>query len=264
MGFNNEGLEAFAARLARRGPGVVGANIGANKDAEDRIGRLRHRPAPALGPGVLLHHQHLLAQHAGPARAADQGGAGGAAGPAGAQAARQRCRPGRRAPMFLKVAPDLEDGEVEAIADTVAANGLAGVIVSNTTIIARPALASHVRRRGRRPVRRAADRGCSTQVLAPVPRRPRRGRFVLIGAGRRRLRRRRLRQDPRRGLGAVQLYSAPWSSRGRAWWSGSSATWPPTPARRRLCESVAEAVGALRLSLASWRRLFAAPLVPQR
>ncbi|MEO8114184.1 MAG: dihydroorotate dehydrogenase (quinone), partial [Phenylobacterium sp.] len=38
MGFNNQGLEAFAARLARRGPGVVGANIGANKDSADRIG----------------------------------------------------------------------------------------------------------------------------------------------------------------------------------------------------------------------------------
>jgi dihydroorotate dehydrogenase len=31
MGFNNHGLEAFAARLARRGAGVVGANIGATK-----------------------------------------------------------------------------------------------------------------------------------------------------------------------------------------------------------------------------------------
>src|SRR5690606_36433100 len=43
MGFNNEGLEAFAARLARRGAarrdlGVVGAHIGANKDSEDRVG----------------------------------------------------------------------------------------------------------------------------------------------------------------------------------------------------------------------------------
>src|ERR1700744_6475385 len=40
LGFNNEGLEAFAARLeARRGKdGIVGANIGANKDSHDRIG----------------------------------------------------------------------------------------------------------------------------------------------------------------------------------------------------------------------------------
>jgi dihydroorotate dehydrogenase len=34
MGFNNHGLEAFAGRLAQRGPGVIGANIGANKDSE--------------------------------------------------------------------------------------------------------------------------------------------------------------------------------------------------------------------------------------
>ena len=37
MGFNNEGLEAFAARLVRRPAGaVVGANLGANKDTEDK------------------------------------------------------------------------------------------------------------------------------------------------------------------------------------------------------------------------------------
>ena len=38
MGFNNVGLERFAANLARPRNGVVGANIGANKDAADRIG----------------------------------------------------------------------------------------------------------------------------------------------------------------------------------------------------------------------------------
>src|SRR5579863_3528682 len=38
MGFNNAGLEAFAARLATPRRGVVGANIGANKDSADRIG----------------------------------------------------------------------------------------------------------------------------------------------------------------------------------------------------------------------------------
>ena len=38
MGFNNDGLEAFATRLARRRAGLVGANIGANKDSADRIG----------------------------------------------------------------------------------------------------------------------------------------------------------------------------------------------------------------------------------
>ena len=38
MGFNNVGLERFAANLARPHRGVVGANIGANKDSADRIG----------------------------------------------------------------------------------------------------------------------------------------------------------------------------------------------------------------------------------
>jgi dihydroorotate dehydrogenase len=47
---------------------------------------------------------------------------------------------GRR-PLFLKVAPDLEEGEVRAIADSVAAHGLSGVVVSNTTI-SRPGLRS--------------------------------------------------------------------------------------------------------------------------
>jgi len=47
-------------------------------------------------------------------------------------------------PLFLKVAPDLESGEVEAIVETVVANGLAGVIVTNTTV-SRPPLKSRFR-----------------------------------------------------------------------------------------------------------------------
>jgi dihydroorotate dehydrogenase len=47
---------------------------------------------------------------------------------------------GRR-PMFLKVAPDLEDGEVEQITAAVVAHGLTGVIVANTTV-SRPSLRS--------------------------------------------------------------------------------------------------------------------------
>jgi dihydroorotate dehydrogenase len=44
-------------------------------------------------------------------------------------------------PMFLKVAPDLAEDEVEAIVETVLAHGLSGIIVSNTTI-SRPPLRS--------------------------------------------------------------------------------------------------------------------------
>jgi dihydroorotate dehydrogenase len=84
-------------------------------------------------------------------------------------------------PIFLKVAPDLEDGEVEAIVETVKANGLNGIIVSNTTI-ARPAdLASRDKGEGGglsgRPLLTA-----STAMLARF-RAADGGGLALIGAG---------------------------------------------------------------------------------
>ncbi|MDP3659326.1 quinone-dependent dihydroorotate dehydrogenase [Phenylobacterium sp.] len=138
MGFNNRGLDAFAARLAqRRGP--VGANIGANKDAEDRIGdyvtgltRLwclasyfTINISSPNTPGLrALQTKAALEELLG--RLAERRDALPAAG---------------KVPMFLKVAPDLEDGEVETIVETSVAQGLAGIVVSNTTVT-RPALAS--------------------------------------------------------------------------------------------------------------------------
>jgi dihydroorotate dehydrogenase len=144
MGFNNEGLEPFAARLsalkARAGGGrnpVVGANIGANKDATDRIADYVTGLTRLWGlsdyftvnisspntPGLrALQTKAALEDLLG--RIAEARGLLKAAGTVDY-------------PIFLKVAPDLEDGEVEAIVETVSANGLNGIIVSNTTI-ARP------------------------------------------------------------------------------------------------------------------------------
>jgi dihydroorotate dehydrogenase len=141
MGFNNEGLEPFAARLsalkARRAEGVVGANIGANKDATDRIADYVTGLTRLWGlsdyftvnisspntPGLrALQTRAALEELLG--KIAEARGLLKAAGTVDY-------------PIFLKVAPDLEDGEVEAIVETVQANGLNGIIVSNTTI-ARP------------------------------------------------------------------------------------------------------------------------------
>ena len=139
MGFNNAGLDAFATRLAWRGPGVVGANIGANKDSADRIGdyvaglealwgladyftiNVSSPNTPglrALQTKVAL--EELLGRLAEARAALPLEGA---------------------APMLLKVAPDLEAEEVEGIVEAAVAHGLAGVIVSNTTI-SRPPLRS--------------------------------------------------------------------------------------------------------------------------
>jgi dihydroorotate dehydrogenase len=139
MGFNNEGLEAFAARLAQRGPGAVGANIGANKDAEDRIADYVTGLTRLWGLAsyftINISSPNTPGLRALQTKAALEELLGRLA------AARDSLPAAGRVPMFLKVAPDLEDGEVEAIVETVVANGLSGIIVSNTTVT-RPGLTS--------------------------------------------------------------------------------------------------------------------------
>jgi dihydroorotate dehydrogenase len=139
MGFNNDGLEPFARRLAAREGrgGVAGANIGANKDAADRIqdyvvgltrlwGLSDYFTANISSPNTpglrALQTKAALEELLG--RLAET-------------RATLKASSGRDYPIFLKVAPDLEDGEVEAIVETVVGAGLDAIIVSNTTV-ARP------------------------------------------------------------------------------------------------------------------------------
>ena len=71
LGFNNEGQAAALKRLEWRwGKGIVGVNIGANKDSADRI-------ADYVAGGAIHHDQHQLAQHARPTAAAGRRGAAG-------------------------------------------------------------------------------------------------------------------------------------------------------------------------------------------
>jgi len=178
LGFNNQGLEAFAARLDAGRPGVVGANIGANKDAADRIGdyvtglsRLWGRAAyftinisSPNTPGLrLLQTREALDELLG--RLAE---------------ARDALPPQGRAPMFLKIAPDLEAGEPEAIVERCLAHRLEGIIVSNTTV-SRPPLASAARDETG-GLSGAPLFELSTQVLREVHAAAA-GRLALIGVG---------------------------------------------------------------------------------
>ena len=178
MGFNNAGLEAFAARLERRGRGVVGANLGANKDSEDRFADytacLRRLWGMASYFTINISSPNTPGLRALQTKAALDELLGRLVATA------DSLPQGVAVPMFLKVAPDLEDGEVEAISDTVARHGLAGVIVSNTTI-GRPDLASrHKDETG--GLSGAPLLSLSTEMLRRFHAAAE-GRFVLLGAG---------------------------------------------------------------------------------
>jgi len=183
MGFNNGGLEPFAARLtARRGKrGVVGANIGANKDATDRIqdyvtgltrlwGLSDYFTANISSPNTpglrALQTKAALEELLGRVAEARAG---------------LKAASGRDYPIFLKVAPDLEDGEVEAIVETVVGAGLDAIIVSNTTIARPETLKS--------PLASESGGLSGAPLLAPSTAVLRRfhaaaaGRVALIGAG---------------------------------------------------------------------------------
>jgi len=137
MGFNNHGLESAAVKLAARAgrPGIVGVNIGANKDSADRIADY------ARMAGAMARHASYLAVNVSSPntpglRALQDEGALGALLDS-VLAARGEKGP----PVFLKVAPDLEPADIDAISRIAIDKGLGALIVSNTTIT-RPTLRS--------------------------------------------------------------------------------------------------------------------------
>jgi dihydroorotate dehydrogenase len=135
MGFNNDGLGLFVRRLsATRGMGVIGANVGANKDSEDRIADY-----VAGVRAVWPHCSYITVNISSPNTPGlrglqDRGALEELLGRVGA-AARELEAVVKGHPVFLKVAPDLDDKAIADIADVVKQQDwLAGLIVSNTTV----------------------------------------------------------------------------------------------------------------------------------
>ena len=137
MGFNNRGGEAAARRLrARAGkPGIVGINIGANKDSADRIADYAAMAA-MMAPLASYLAVNVSSPNTPGLRALQDPGALAALLDA-VLAARGAEGP----PVFLKVAPDLEPADIDAIARIAIDRRLGALIVSNTTI-SRPTLRS--------------------------------------------------------------------------------------------------------------------------
>ena len=142
MGFNNDGMAAVARNLAaRRGQGILGINIGANKDSGDRIAdyvRAFADLAPLADyvtvnvsspntPGLRgLQNRDELTRLLG-----------------GLTAARKTS-----IPLLLKIAPDLDGQALDDIAGVVRASGIEGLIVSNTTLARPPLKSAHASQTG--------------------------------------------------------------------------------------------------------------------
>jgi len=129
MGFNNAGLEAFAGRLARRPRTVVfGANLGANKDTEDKAADYVRGVIRLKGLAdyvtVNVSSPNTPGLRALQGRAALDDLLGRLA----------EARGDDPTPVFLKIAPDLTAAEIALIVEAGLDHRLDALIVSNTTL----------------------------------------------------------------------------------------------------------------------------------
>ncbi len=132
MGFNNAGIAAFAQRLGPlRRIVPVGANIGVNKDGADP-----ERDYPALLRAVASIADYVTVNVSSP-NTPGLRDLQSEARLAAILAAMREAVPDAP-PIFVKVAPDLSLDGLEAVVETAVAHGIAGLILTNTTI-SRPA-----------------------------------------------------------------------------------------------------------------------------
>jgi dihydroorotate dehydrogenase len=134
MGFNNGGIEAFARRLdAVRRIVPVGANIGVNKEGADP-----ERDYPALLRIVAPMADYVTVNVSSP-NTPGLRDLQGEARLAAILAAMREAVPDAP-PIFVKLAPDLSLAGLEAVVETAVAAGIAGLILTNTTISRPPTL----------------------------------------------------------------------------------------------------------------------------
>lgn len=131
FGFNNEGMEAIAARLAQRPrDAIIGLNLGANKDSDDRASDFARVLAHC---GSHLDFATVNVSSPNTEKLRDlQGKAALSALLAGVMQTRNQLD--RKIPVFLKIAPDLNDAELAEIAEVAVVAKIDAVIATNTTL----------------------------------------------------------------------------------------------------------------------------------
>lgn len=182
-GLNSEGMEVVAGRLLRRRArgGIVGVNLGANKESADRSADyavLTRKLAPVADfltinvsspntPGLRdLQGEAVLDELIARAlEARDEAG----------QVS------GRRTAMLLKIAPDLSLPELDGIVAVARRRGIDGMVVANTTV-ARPASLQNPAKSETGGLSGRPLRAASTRILAQTFLRVER-QFPLIGVG---------------------------------------------------------------------------------
>ena len=130
FGFNNDGMEAVAARLAAHGGGRTGLNLGANKDSPDRAGDYA-RVLARCGPHIDFATVNVSSPNTEKLRDL-QGKDALSALLAGVMEANAALA--RPVPILLKIAPDLTDGELAEIAEVAGTHSLAAIVATNTTL----------------------------------------------------------------------------------------------------------------------------------
>jgi dihydroorotate dehydrogenase len=176
MGFNNAGIDAYLRRLAHRprGPAIVGANVGINKEGADP-----ERDYTALVAAVAPYADYAVINVSSP----NTPGLRDLQGEAQLRGILSSVADGvpQRPPLLVKIAPDIGGAPLEALVETCVEQGVQGLIVSNTTTSRPVGLRS----------RSAGEAGglsgeplfrLSTSVLARAYLLAR-GRLVLIGVG---------------------------------------------------------------------------------
>ncbi|MFV0492315.1 MAG: quinone-dependent dihydroorotate dehydrogenase [Pseudorhodobacter sp.] len=177
FGFNNQGMEAIAPRLAAKPVGIpVGINLGANKTSADRAADFA-RVLAHCGPHVDFATVNVSSPNTEKLRDL-QGKNALSALLEGVMETRNTLS--RQIPVFLKIAPDLHNDELAEIAEVALTSGLAGIIATNTTLS----------REGLTSVHRDEAGGLSgvplfkksTRILAHLSKLTE-GRLPLIGVG---------------------------------------------------------------------------------
>ena len=131
FGFNNDGMEQIAARLKNRPQkGFIGLNLGANKTSPDRAADFA-KVLSFCGEHIDFATVNVSSPNTEKLRDL-QGKAALSALLAGVNAARDALE--QPIPVFLKIAPDLNAEELADVAEVAAAQNIAAVIATNTTL----------------------------------------------------------------------------------------------------------------------------------